>query len=210
MTYLPVYLRDVIIHPAITRPEQYIGIQVIVILQTICFTTQRIVLLVTVNTERTDTEFHPRFQATDGFMNLLDQYVHVASAPVGTVGESSAVTGKARIIGEVDTLCRIRIKVVVHMDGIHIVTRNNVCHHHTDVTAALGQCRIKIQLIIVGDKPFRMDIVQVIGCQFTLERCLYPIRVDPRMDLHSPFMAFVKRLHGSNCEAYKASASGRT
>ena len=82
------------------------------------------------------------------------------------------------------------------MDGIHIVTRNNVCHHHTDVTAALGQCRIKIQLIIVGDKPFRMDIVQVIGCQFTLERCLYPIRVDPRMELHSPFMAFVNhKLH---------------
>lgn len=85
---------------------------------------------------------HLRFQATDGFMNLLTS-MFTLLAPVGTVGESSAVTGKSshhrgsRHLAGYD-------KKVVHMDGIRhrIAAQQCSCHHHT-MTAALGNAGSK-------------------------------------------------------------------
>ena len=65
------------------------------------------------------------------------------------------------------------------MDSIHIITGNNVAHHHADVSAALRQCRVKIQLVAISDKPFRMDIVHMIGSQLTLQGRLRAIRINP-------------------------------
>ena len=169
MPYLPVYLRNIIIDPTIARPKQYICIQIVIVLQAVGLASERIVLFVTVDTKRTNTELHPRLQATNSLVYLLNQYINIAPAPVGTIGEPSAVTGKACVIRKVHAFCRIRIEIIIHMNSVYIVTRNNVRHHHANMTTTFGQCRIKKELIIVSDKPFRMDIIQVIGRQLTLQ-----------------------------------------
>lgn len=103
MPYLPVYLRNIIIDPTIARPKQYICIQIVIVLQAVGLASERIVLFVTVDTKRTNTELHPRLQATNSLVYLLNQYINIAPAPVGTIGEPSAVTGKVRKVKKVWT-----------------------------------------------------------------------------------------------------------
>ena len=52
MSDFPINLRDIVIYPAIVYPQKHVGIQVIVVLQSVCFTSIRVILLVTINTER--------------------------------------------------------------------------------------------------------------------------------------------------------------
>lgn len=84
---------------------------------------------------------------------------------VGTVGESIAPQrAKLASSGKSTPPCRIRMCVVVHGWYPH---RNRETMSATTIqmqTAAfslLGNAGIKIQylIIVVGDKPFRMDIV---------------------------------------------------
>lgn len=101
------------------------------------------------------------------FMQFLNQHIHVAPAPVSFIAETSRQN--------VQNLHR----QILSLNGIRISNRpyewhphhggNDVAHHHADVPAALRQCRVKIQLVAISDKPFRMDIVHMIGSQLTLQ-----------------------------------------
>jgi len=42
------------------------------------------------------------------------------------------------------------------MNGIYIVTGYNIGNNLADMLTAFGKCRIKIDLITISDKPFRM------------------------------------------------------
>ena len=133
MTDFPIYLRNIIIDPAFACPQQDISIQIIIILQTICLTPQRISAFITINAERTDPELYPRFYFTHSLMYLFDKDVHIAATPVGFVRKTSSVTGETVIIGEIFPGNRIRIEVIVHMDGIHIITGNDIGNHHANM-----------------------------------------------------------------------------
>ena len=197
MSYMPINLRNIIVNPTFARPQQYIRIKVIIILQALGLAAKRVTAFVPVNAKRGNSELHPRLDFTNRLMQFLNQYIHIAAAPVGLIAETTAKTCKAGIIGEVLSLNRIRIKVIVHMNGIHIIAGNDVAHHHADVPAALGQRRVKIQLVAIRNEPFRMDIVYMIGGQLTLQGRFRAIRINPCMKLHTTFMAFINhKLHG--------------
>ncbi len=100
MSYLPVYLRNVIVHPALACPQKYIGIQIIIILQAICGAAQRVAALIAVDTERTYSELHPRLQSADRLMYFLNENIHITAAPVRLIAETAAIACKARIIRE--------------------------------------------------------------------------------------------------------------
>ena len=40
----------------------------------------------------------------------------------------------------------IRIEIIIHMNGIHIITGNNIAHNLANVFTVFGQSRIKIKL----------------------------------------------------------------
>ena len=63
MSHLPINLRNIIINPALFYPIGNIGIQVVVILQTIRITAGTVwrTLLIPIDTKRTDTKANPRF-----------------------------------------------------------------------------------------------------------------------------------------------------
>ena len=52
IAYLPVELGHIIVDPTIVDPQQHIGIQVVIVLQTIGQASVRVVTLVAINTER--------------------------------------------------------------------------------------------------------------------------------------------------------------
>ena len=196
MSYMPINLRNIIVYPTFTGPQQHVRIKVIVVLQAFGLTAKRVTAFIPVNAKRRNPELHPRLDFTNCFMQFLNQHIHVAPAPVSFIAETSAKTCKTCIVREILSLNGIRIKVIVHMNGIHIIAGNDVAHHHADVPAALRQCRVKIQLVAISDKPFRMDIVHMIGSQLTLQGRLRAIRINPCMKLHTTLMAFINhKLH---------------
>ena len=196
MSYLPVYLRYVIIYPALARPQKHIGIQIIVVLQSVRIAAQRVAALVAIDTERTYSELHPGLQSANRFMYLLNQNIHVAAAPVGLIAEAATIARKARVIRKVLSFDGIRIEIIVHVNGIHIIARHDVGYHLTDMVAAFGQCRVEVQLIAVRHKPLRMRIINMNGRKLVLQRSLYPIGINPGMKLHTPLMAFFNhKLH---------------
>ena len=141
---LPVNLRNIIINPSFTCPKEYIGIKIIIVLQTIGVASQWIALLITINTERTDTKLHPRLDATNRFVKLLYQHIHITTTPICLIGETSTITGETCIIRKIQSINRIRIEIIIHVNSIYIITRHNIGHNFTDMLPAFGKCRIEI------------------------------------------------------------------
>ena len=144
VTDFPVNLWNIIINPSFTCPKQYIGIKIIIVLQTIGVTSQRITLLITINTERTDTKLHPWLDATNRFVKFLYQHIHITTTPICLIGKTSTITGKTCIIRKIQSINRIRIEIIIHVNSIYIITRHNIGHNFTDMLPAFGKCRIEI------------------------------------------------------------------
>ena len=168
MTDFPVNLRNIIINPAFTRPEQNISIQIVIILQAIGITSQRVTFLITIDSERTDSELYPRLHPPNGFVQFLNQHIHITTSPVRLVSKASAITGKTCVIGKIDSLNRIRIEIVIHVDSVHIIAGHNIRHDLTDIFTTLGKCRVEVQLVSISNKPFRMLIIYMFRRQLVL------------------------------------------
>ena len=137
MANLPVDLRDVIVYPAFARPEQDVGIEVVVVLQAARPAAQRVARLVAVDAEGRHAELDPRFQPPYRFMDFADEQVDVATPPVADVVEAAAIAGEAGRVGKLHAFRGIGIEVIVHVDGVDVVARHDVAHHLADVVAAL-------------------------------------------------------------------------
>jgi len=212
MTDFPVNLRNIIINPAFTRPKQNISIQIVIILQAIGITSQRVTFLITIDSERTDSELYPRLHPPNGFVQFLNQHIHITTSPVRLVSKASAITGKTCVIGKIDSLNRIRIEIVIHVDSVHIIAGHNIRHDFTDIFTTLGKCRVEVQLVSISNKPFRMLIIYMFRRQLVLQGGFHPIRINPGMKLHIPFPAFLnhelhrvphRRRHLSLCPCQK-------
>ena len=196
MSYLPIHLRYVIINPAFACPQKYVGIQIIIILQTVCGAAQRVAALIAVDTERTHAELHPGFQSADRLMYFLNENIHITAAPVRLIAETAAIACKAGIIREILSLDRIGIEIIVHVNGIHIIARHDVGYHLTDMIAAFGKRRVEVKLVAIRHEPLRMRIINMDGRKLVLQRSLYPIRINPSMKLHAPLVALLNhKLH---------------
>ena len=124
-------------------------------------------------------------------MNFLNQHVHIIPTPVCPTRKSATVCCKADIIRKLFSRIRIRIKIVVHVNGIHIIAGHNVAYNLADVFSGLRQPRIKIQLAGILHKQFRILAVGMHGRQSTCAFRLGTIRINPRMKFHVPLVAFL-------------------
>ena len=161
MTDFPIKLRNVVIHPTIVYPHQDIGIKVIIILESIGCTTVRIVLLIAVDTERRNPEFHPRLALANCFMDFLDQDIDIVTSPISLIGITTAIFCKGQIIRKIYARSRIRIEIVVHVERIHIVTGNDIADNLADILAVFRQSRIEIQLTAILQEQLRMFVVRM-------------------------------------------------
>ena len=191
MAYLPINLRNVIVHPSVVHPQQHVGIEVVVVLQAVGIASVGAALLVPVNAERRHAELHPRLRVAHCLVNLLYQHVHVVAPPVAPVGESPSVCRETQVVGKLLSRIRIRIEIVVHVDGINVVPAHDVAHDFADVSARFGQSGVEVKLSGILHEPFGMRIVRMLRREGgrSLRPC--PIRVDPRMNLHVALVAFL-------------------
>src|SRR5690606_22129468 len=103
-----------------------------------------------------DTETDPRFCSRNGVFELLDEQVHVVSPPIGALSGRKALGCSVRIeaviIGERGSGNGIGIKIIIHMDGIHIVPGNDISNHLANKAPVLRQPGIKKKLISILEK----------------------------------------------------------
>ena len=135
MSDFPIYLRNGVIHPSLVDPEEDIGIEIVVILQTTGVASGNIatVLHVVVYAEGRDTELHPRLGGVDRLVDALDEGVDIISPPFINVAETVGIFRKGLLVGDGESSHGIGIEIVVDMNAIDIVTRHDVLHDHADV-----------------------------------------------------------------------------
>ena len=143
VTDFPIKLRNVIIHPAFLHPKKDVGIEIVIVLQTIRIGTVRIMFLVAVDTERTDAEAHPGFGQDNRPFHLLNQLVDIFTSPITDIirriSGRNAIFLKTLLIGECFSGVWIGIKIVVHVNRIHIITRQDIFHHIANELTAFGK-----------------------------------------------------------------------
>ena len=199
MTNLPIDLRNVVINPALFHPMQHIGIEVIVVLQAVGVTTRSIrrALLVAIDTKRTDAKTYPRLGQQNCPTQLTDQRVHVLTTPIAfgrlCISLWHTILTETSFIGEGSATRWIGIEIVIHVDRIHVISRDNIFDNPTNKLAALRQSGIEQDLLVIGHEPFGMTVVDV-GSRKTGVACrARPIGVQPSMKLHVPLVALLNQ-----------------
>ena len=188
MPDFPIHLRDVIIHPTFFHPFQHIGIEIVIVLQSARIASPlRVALQVTIDTERRHAELHPRLDGMDAIVQLTDEKVHILPSPVIAV-HSVPVTCIRLVVRDAQTAFGIRIKVIVDMNAIHVITQQDVRHDVANVVPVLRHPRIHNQLFAIPEIPPGMLSVIMCGSQFLRTLRFGPVRIDPGMQLHTPCM----------------------
>lgn len=77
------------------------------------------------------------------------------------------------------------------MDSVHVVTADDITHYPADKLTAFRQSRVEKDLFIIGDKPFGMLMIDVGIGETGVSRRARPVRIQPSVKLHVPFMAFL-------------------
>ena len=77
------------------------------------------------------------------------------------------------------------------MYSVHVVTADDITHYPADKLTAFRQSRVEKDLFIIGDKPFGMLMIDVGIGETGVSRRARPVRIQPSVKLHVPFMAFL-------------------
>ena len=161
MAYFPIHFRNVVVYPTVVYPHQYIGIEVVVVLQTIGGASVRVTLLVAVNAEGANTELYPRLALAHGFVYFFDEHIHIISTPIAFVGISTAVLSETGIIGKVFARIGVGVEIIVHVDGIDIIAVYDVAYNLADVLAVFGKGRVEVQLVGISHKLLRLFVIKL-------------------------------------------------
>ena len=104
--------------------------------------------------------------------------------------KSPRVFLKRRLVRQFLSSCRIRVEIVVHMNRLNIIPRDDVLHDRTDPLARLRQRRIEVPLFVVLPEPLRMFPPYMVGTNHRSVRLgeVHAIRIEPNMHLHTPLM----------------------
>ncbi len=77
------------------------------------------------------------------------------------------------------------------MDSVYVVTADDITHYPADKLTAFRQSWVEKDLFIIGDKPFGMLMINVGISETGVSCCACPVRIQPSVKLHVPFMAFL-------------------
>ena len=132
-----------------------------------------------------------RFIDTDCFVKLSDKHIYIVPSPLIPVSKPTTIGNKAYIVRKFFSRVRVRIEIIVHMDGIHIVACNNVAHYLADVFSVFRKSRVEIKLTGVLHKKFRMFVVRMYWRQTACSLSAGTIRINPCMQLHTTLVTLV-------------------
>ena len=191
MSYLPIELRHTIVYPSLLCPEHHVGIEVVVVLQALGAAAGGIAAAVAEDTEGRHAELDPGFALMDGLAQLLYEMVHIFAAPVGQASRPAAIASVLSSIVDYLATDRIRIEIIVDMETVDIIAADDIVDHPADIVAVLRLPRIEDILSVVSEDAARFSCCNMVGGQLMGGLGLCPIRIDPRMEFHAPFVALV-------------------
>ena len=73
----------------------------------------------------------------DGFVELLDEEVHIVTTPITTIANAIIILTILGIVWNRLTSSRIRVEIVVHVDAVDVVAGDDVTGNFTDIVAIL-------------------------------------------------------------------------
>ena len=191
MADLPIDLRHTVVYPAIVDPQQHVGIKIIVVLKAVGLgSVHGITLLVAIDAERRNAELHPRLTLMTGLRKLLDKPVDIVPAPVVDILQTVAVMPEEGLVRDHLTRCWIGIEIVIDMQSVDIIPRNDVVHDLADVLPVLLEARIEDELSVISEHTAGTTDGHVVVCQLGRALRFGPIGVDPRMQFHPAAMTF--------------------
>ena len=141
--------------------------------------------------KRADAELHMPFDRLDALVGGLHGLVHVLPAPCrefqratgGLVARISVAVGKLdlllRRVGD-----RIRIKVIVDMNAIHVVAPGHVQHHRDGLLPHFRHAGVHPPVDVVFHRPLRVRPAHVRGARRVLFTRQRPVRIEPCVQLH--------------------------
>jgi hypothetical protein len=86
---------------------------------------------------------------------------------------------------------RVRIKVIVYVESVYIISANNVLHHAANIVTALRDAWIHDELTIIRKHPLWMAYRHMVARKRFSGLCLCSIRVYPCMQFHSALVALL-------------------
>ena len=162
IAYLPIELGYAIVYPSFISPHQHIGIEVIVVLQTVGARAVGVALLVAIDAEGRHAKLHPRLGLMNSLSQLLDKLVHIVPAPVAKAQRTVLTGFVPSIIGNRHPWGGIRIEVVVNMQSVNIIALHDVFHHLANVVAVLLQGGVQQRQSVVLEAPFGVLLRHVV------------------------------------------------
>ena len=189
VAYLPINLGNTVVYPALVYPQHHVGIQLVVVLQTVGIAAVGVALLVAIDAKGRHAELHPRLRVANGLIELSDKLVDIVAAPVVAVGKAIGVGLEVGSIGDGDTSDGIGIEIVVDMQSVDIVALQNVAHHIADIVAVLLQRRVEQRQPVVLEATLGMALYHVVGSIGVGHLRLGTIGIDPRVQFHAALVA---------------------
>ena len=175
----------------------------VVVLQTVGLATAWVVGNIAPDTERRDTKLDLRVDAHDGVVDLLDGHIDIVATPITYIVKTTWISRKSLCIRKILTCHRIRIEIVVHVDGLDIVAGNEVSYHLAEEITCLLEMRSEVPLCTILEEPLWMLVVDVVvGDVLNLAAATcHTIRVDPNVYVNTAFVSLstyeLQRIVGS-------------
>ena len=126
-----------------------------------------------------------------GFCQLLNKYIYIFTPPVVFVGNAIVVTSKFTVVVNAKSCYRVWIEVVVYMQAIDVIPFHYVIHDFANIVLGSRIAWIEQIQTIVFEAQIRSSIINMIWSQPCSGFSLSTIRVNPRMQFHASFMAFI-------------------
>ena len=192
VAYFPVDLRHTVVHPSFLHPQQDVGIEVVVVLQSVGVAADVGAALVAVDSEWRHAHFHPGLHRPHRVVQLLDEQVHVVAPPVADVLESSWIALKVLLVGNLLSGNGVGVEVVVVVESVNVVAPQYVAAYVADEVAVLLQRGVQYVLPVVAEHPSGVSYGHVALRQLVGGLRLCAVGVDPCMQLHSAFVALLR------------------
>ena len=188
---LPIDLRHTIVHPTFGIPKQHVGIEVVVVLQTVSTAAIGVALLITIDAEGRNANLYPRLGVVNGAVELFDKQIDVIAAPVATIVDAVAIGAILCIVGNLNTSNGIGIEVVIDVQAVDIIARHNITDDVANIVAAGLLGRIQQRQTVVLKRPLGMFYNDVVAGIFVRQFRLGTIGINPCVQLHAALVALV-------------------
>ncbi len=190
MVEWPVELGQLIVDPAAARPQQYVGVEVVVVLQTRRGAARRVCGGVAPDAEGAYPEYHPGLGGGYHVVYLLNEQVDVATAPVGQL-HAFAVAAEGGAVVKAHALDGIGVEVVVEVYAVDIVAGHDIAHHRGDMVAVGRLAGVEVQSPVVPHRALGMAAGYVPGRHALAAGGRDAVGVEPGVQLHAAGVGLV-------------------